>query len=125
MEENLLNSEQPEEEIKTIVPFVVEESTLPYNPYFNFNSFGDFFDQNNELKVEVTNNTDRFLYNKLLTFNSKPCIMRLYINSSMRAVVYFSAVRRGTSFGMKPYELNKTSKLLIGAFTYGSINFNL
>ena len=125
MNDHLISLEHPEKEIKTVVPFVVEESALPYSPYFTFNSIGDFLDQKNEIKVDVTNNADRFLYNELLTFKSNPCIMRLYINRLIRVVVYFSAIRRGTSFGIKPQELNNTTKLLIGAFTYGSINFNL
>ena len=124
MNEEIVNENQ-EEEIRTIVPFVVEESSLPYAPYFNFNASGDIFDEQNELKVDVTNNLDIFLYNSLLTFNSKPCIMRLYVNRSIRAIAYFSAIRRGTSFGFKPVELKDSTKLLIGAFTYGSINFNL
>jgi hypothetical protein len=115
------------DEIRTIVPFIVDETSLPYLPYFKFNTKGDITDMENEISIEMTNDEDQFLYNpaSLSSRGSKPCAMRIYINRSIRAVVRFRTIRRGMSFGFKPVELIDCRKIMMGAFAGGSINFNL
>lgn len=114
-----------EEADRTVLTFVTDESVLPTLTYFAYGMVGSSFDEAGEISADIINQTDLLMYNRLLSRNSKPKTMKIYINRSIRAVVTFGSVRTGTTFGYKPDELVDTNKFLVGAFTSGSINFTL